>query len=479
MLFRKYQTEGFWDEMFQEDGAVRPHYRKLADRLSTLNPEEFEEKRKAVDFAFVSQGITFTVYGDEQGTEKIIPFDLIPRVIPNDEWQKLEAGLAQRLTALNLFLHDIYHKQRIIKDGIIPSYYLESARHYRPEFMGLKVPHNIYIHVCGTDLIRGADGKFMVLEDNCRVPSGVSYLLEGRKATRRVFPQFFQDIGVRPVDNYPTELLNVLRYIAPGGNPEPTVVLLTPGVYNSAYYEHCFLAREMGIQIVEGRDLTIRNDRVYMKTTKGLRQVDVIYRRLDYDFLDPTVFQKDSLLGVPGIMNVYRSGNVNFANSLGTGVCDDKVIYYFVPKMIKYYLDQEPLIPNVPTWLASEKHDLKYILANMEQLVVKAANESGGYGMLIGPKSSKKEIDLFRKKVEEEPRNFIAQPTISLSRSPCFLDGKIEGRHIDLRPYILYGEKIKLIAGAFTRVALRKGSLVVNSSQGGGCKDTWVLYGNE
>ncbi len=466
--------------MFTSGTDVRGHYRKFRERMAGLSNEEFDEKRRAVDLAFLRQGITFNVYGDSKGTERIFPFDLIPRIIPAAEWEKLEAGLVQRITALNLFLHDIYHEQHIVKDGVIPPYYILSAKHFRREFVGFQVPKDIYIHICGTDLIRDDKGKYLVLEDNGRTPSGVSYVLENRRALKRTFPELFESVGVRPVDHYSAELLKVLDYIAPKGVANPTVVLLTPGAYNSAYFEHTYLARQMGIQIVEGRDLLVRDARVYMRTTKGLQPVHVIYRRIDDDFLDPTVFRRDSALGVPGLINAYRAGNVSLANSIGTGIADDKVMYYFVPKMIKYYLDQEPLLDNVPTYLASEEPDKKYILENLEKLVVKAANESGGYGMLMGPKAPKKEIEDFRKKIEQDPRNFIAQPMISLSRHPTYCEGDgFEGRHIDLRPFILYGEKTVIVPGGLTRVALRKGSLVVNSSQGGGSKDTWVLYGDE
>ncbi|NBV22406.1 MAG: circularly permuted type 2 ATP-grasp protein [Proteobacteria bacterium] len=438
-----------------------------------------EHKRRSLDVAFLRQGITFNVYGDSAGTEKIFPFDMLPRIIPAKEWEYLERGLTQRITALNLFLHDIYHEQRILKDGVIPPHYVLSGKHFRREFAGFNVPKDIYIHVCGTDLIRDGDGQWLVLEDNGRCPSGVSYVLENRRAMKRSFPGMFEDIGVRPVEDYPQELLRMLNHIAPAGVADPTVVLLTPGAYNSAYFEHTYLARQMGIEIVEGRDLVVRDARVFMRTTKGLRPVHVIYRRIDDDFLDPTVFRRDSMLGVPGLVRAYRAGNVSLANSIGTGIADDKVIYYFVPRMIKYYLDQEPIIPNVPTYLANEEADKKYILENLSKLVVKAANESGGYGMLMGPKASKDEIETFRKQVEADPRNYIAQPMISLSRHPTHVDGKFEGRHIDLRPFILYGDKITIVPGGLTRVALRKGSLVVNSSQGGGSKDTWVLYGDE
>lgn len=479
-MLKRYDHAGFFDEMLDKDGQARAHYRKFREHFKALTPQEFEHKRRSVDVAFLRQGITFNVYGDSAGTEKIFPFDLLPRIIPAKEWEYLERGLTQRITALNLFLHDIYHEQRILKDGVIPPHYVLSGKHFRREFAGFNVPKDIYIHVCGTDLIRDDSGQWLVLEDNGRCPSGVSYVLENRRAMKRSFPGMFEDIGVRPVEDYPQELLRMLQHIAPAGVADPTVVLLTPGAYNSAYFEHTYLARQMGIEIVEGRDLVVRDARVFMRTTKGLQPVHVIYRRMDDDFIDPTVFRRDSMLGVPGLVRAYRAGNVSLANSIGTGIADDKVMYYFVPRMIKYYLDQEPIIPNVPTYLASEEADKKYILENLNKLVVKAANESGGYGMLMGPKASKDEIEKFRQAIEADPRNYIAQPMISLSRHPTQVDGgKFEGRHIDLRPFILYGEKIVIVPGGLTRVALRKGSLVVNSSQGGGSKDTWVLYGDE
>jgi uncharacterized circularly permuted ATP-grasp superfamily protein len=478
-MLKKYKVNGGFDEMLCAKTGVRDHYRKFHKSFEKMKPAEFDEKREAVDAAFMRQGITFNVYGDAQGAEKIFPFDLLPRIIPAKEWEYLERGLTQRITALNLFLHDIYHEQKILKDGVIPEFYVLSARHFRREFVNFNVPKDIYIHVCGTDLIRDKDGNYLVLEDNGRCPSGVSYVLENRRAMKRAFPGMFEGIGVRPVENYAQELLKSLKYIAPAGVGDPTVVLLTPGAYNSAYFEHTYLARQMGIEIVEGRDLLIRDSRVFMRTTKGLQPVHVIYRRIDDDFIDPTVFRRDSMLGVAGLINAYRAGNVSLANSIGTGIADDKVMYYFVPRMIKYYLDQDPILPNVPTYLASEKQDMQYIMEHLPELVVKAANESGGYGMLMGPKASKAEIEKFRKLVIAEPRNYIAQPMIYLSQHPTFCEGKFEGRHIDLRPFILSGERVSIIPGGLTRVALRKGSLVVNSSQGGGSKDTWVLYGDE
>ena len=463
--------------MMASKGQVRPHYNRLHQRLGTLTEDDFNKRRAAVDLAFLRRGVTFTVYNDSEGTERIFPFDLIPRIIPSAEWARIEAGLIQRITALNLFLHDIYHEQKILKDKVLPAVQILTAKHFRREFMNFSVPKNIYIHICGTDLIRDHNGQYLVLEDNLRCPSGVSYMLENRAAMRRAFPNVFQSYGVQPVEGYSDQLLKDLRYIAPKGGSKPNVVLLTPGVYNSAYFEHTFLARQMGIPIVEGRDLIVKSSKVYMRTTAGLVQVDVIYRRIDDDFLDPYVFRSDSVLGVPGLVSACRAGNVSIANAIGTGVADDKVIYAFVPKMIKYYLDQDPILANVNTYLASDPTERKFILENMEKLVVKSANEAGGYGMLIGPASTKAEVADFRNKVAENPRNFIAQDPIMLSRSPTWCDGKLEGRHIDLRPYILYGEKVTVTPGGLTRVALRKGSLVVNSSQGGGSKDTWVLKG--
>lgn len=478
MFDRDYALDGFFDEMMAAPSEPRPHYRRYLEGMRPLSAKEFAEKEQAVQLAFLKQGITFNVYGDSQGTERIFPFDLIPRIIPAAEWSRLEAGLAQRITALNLFLHDVYHEQRILKEKVIPSFYVLSAKHFRREFMNFSVPKDIYIHVCGTDLIRDHEGNYLVLEDNGRTPSGVSYVLENRRAMKRTFPGLFESVGVRPVDHYPQELLKVLEHVAPPGVPEPTVVVLTPGVYNSAYFEHTYLARQMGIQIVEGRDLLVRDNRVFMRTTQGLAPVHVIYRRVDDDFLDPLVFRKDSALGVPGLVQAYRAGNVSLANSIGTGVADDKVMYYFVPRMIKFYLGQEPILPNVPTYLASEEADRTYMLENLDKLVVKAANESGGYGMLMGPKATAAEIAKFRERIVADPRNYIGQPMISLSRHPTACEGEIEGRHVDLRPFVLYGEKIVTVPGGLTRVALRKGSLVVNSSQGGGSKETWVLHGD-
>jgi len=474
-FFSDYQVGDFFDEMFAGPGVVRPHYSKLFARFKEMEREEFERKRALAASTFLTQGVTFTVYNDDQGTERIFPFDLVPRIIPAEEWDLVERGLVQRITALNLFLHDIYHTQNILRDGVIPKQIVWEAAHFRPEFMHFDVPRNIYIHICGTDLIRDKDGTYLVLEDNARCPSGVSYVIENRQTMKRTFPSLLGQYRVRAVEDYSQELLNVLRYIAPGGKSEPTVVLLTPGVYNSAYFEHSFLARSMGIEIVEGRDLVAQDGKVFMRTIMGLKPVDVIYRRINDDFLDPQVFRKDSGLGVPGLVEAYRDGNVSLANSIGTGIADDKAVYHFVPKMIRYYLDQDPILPNVPTYLATVKEDLAYILEHIPELVIKAVNESGGYGMLIGPQATKAECERFREKVKKNPRNYIAQPVVPLSRAPAFCDDSMQGRHLDLRPFILYGEKVTIIPGGLTRVALRSGSLVVNSSQGGGSKDTWVL----
>ncbi|HEY5035917.1 MAG TPA: circularly permuted type 2 ATP-grasp protein [Chthoniobacterales bacterium] len=478
-LFFDYKVEHFFDEMFSAPGVARPHYSRLLERFKEMGAADFARKRQLAATSFLQQGVTFTVYNDDEGTERIFPFDLIPRIIPAREWDLLERGLVQRITALNLFLHDIYHGQSILRDGVIPKRIVWEATNFRPEFMHFDVPRNIYIHICGTDLIRDHDGKYLVLEDNARCPSGVSYVLENRQAMKRIFPPLFSEYRVRPVENYAQELLNVLRYIAPADRAEPTVVLLTPGVYNSAYYEHSFLARSMGIEIVEGRDLVVQDGCVFMQTTKGLKRVDVIYRRINDDFLDPRVFRKDSGLGVPGLVDAYRCGCVSLANSIGTGVADDKVVYHFVPKMIRYYLGEDPILENVPTYLASEPNDLAYILEHLPELVVKAANESGGYGMLIGSQASAAEREDFAARIKADPRNYIAQPIVALSRAPSFCDDSMRGRHVDLRPYILYGEKVTIIPGGLTRVALREGSLVVNSSQGGGSKDTWVVDDEE
>ncbi|HTR65230.1 MAG TPA: circularly permuted type 2 ATP-grasp protein [Terriglobales bacterium] len=477
--FLNYQFDHAYDEMFESPGTPRAHYQTLYQTLLESPPDDLRRIQQAADLSFLHEGITFTVYGNKEGTERIFPNDLLPRIIPGQEWRRIEQGLSQRINALNLFLHDIYHDGHILSDGIVPRDLVYSCRHFRREMRGLSIPREIaYVTVCGTDLIRLPDGAFAVLEDNLRVPSGVSYMLANRKVLKRVFPTLFHDYGVCSIEHYAQSLLATLRSLAPANcraRHEPTTVLLTPGVFNSAYFEHTFLAQQMGIELVEGRDLLVHDNVVYMRTTAGLRRVDVIYRRVDDDFLDPLCFRPDSNLGVPGLFNAYRAGNVTLANAIGTGVADDKAMYAYVPAIIRYYLGEDAILPNVETYLLSDEKQRTYVLENLGGLVVKAVGESGGYGMLIGPHSTAQERDEFRRRILAEPRNYIAQPTLALSRAPCFLDGAVEARHIDLRPYILYGENITLVPGGLTRVALRRGSLVVNSSQGGGSKDTWVL----
>jgi len=475
-LFPQYQLDSAYDEMFSQSNMPRDHYQLLYQRLNEFGADELYRRQQAADLSFLHQGITFTVYGREEGTEKIFPYDLLPRIIHANEWDVLERGLTQRITALNLFLHDIYHDGKIMHDKIIPRELLYTCPHYRREMRGVHVPKNVYVSVVGTDLIRMPNGEFVVLEDNLRVPSGVSYMLANRQVMRNVLPKMFANYDVRPIHNYGQALVNTLRALSPRGNTDPTIVLLTPGVFNSAYYEHTFLAREMGIELVEGRDLLVHNNVVYMRTSAGLRRVDVIYRRIDDDFLDPLAFRSDSSLGVSGLFNAYRAGNVALANAIGTGVADDKAVYTYVPQMIKYYLDEDPIINNVETYVCWEGAQKDHVLANLDKFVVKAVGESGGYGMLIGPQSTAEEREIFRQRIMHNPRNYIAQPTIMLSTAPCFIEGNVEARHVDLRPYILNGgENVTIVPGGLTRVALRKGSLVVNSSQGGGSKDTWVL----
>jgi uncharacterized circularly permuted ATP-grasp superfamily protein len=478
LSFVDYKLDAAYDEMFAAPGVPREHYHALHQTLLKLPPEELRRRQQAADLAFLHEGITFTVYGSKEGTERIFPNDLLPRIIAAREWAKIEKGLTQRLTALNLFLRDIYHEGRILSDKVVPRDLLYSCKHFRREMRGLNVPRDIYVSICGTDLVRLPDGAFAVLEDNLRVPSGVSYMVANRKVLKRVFPTLFRDYGVWPIDHYPRELLSTLRGLAPDNcayRQDPTTVLLTPGVSNSAYFEHTFLAQQMGVELVEGRDLLVHDNVVYMRTTAGLRRVDVIYRRVDDDFLDPLCFRPDSTLGVPGIFNAYRAGNVTLANAIGTGVADDKAVYAYVPEMIRYYLNEDPILPNVPTFLMSNTIHRQHALDNLGDMVVKAVGESGGYGMLIGPHSTAQQRDEFRARILADPRNYIAQPTLALSCAPCLIGESIELRHIDLRPYILMGEKVTLVPGGLTRVALRKGSLVVNSSQGGGSKDTWVL----
>ncbi|MCC6216841.1 MAG: circularly permuted type 2 ATP-grasp protein [Polyangiaceae bacterium] len=461
--------------MFEPGGVVRPHYRELAQRLGELSDAELASRRRMVDLMLRNQGVTFTVYSDQSGIEKVFPFDPIPRLLAAEEWDRVERGLVQRIEALNLFLRDVYHEQHILRDRVVDPELVLGATFFRREMMGFDPPRGIYVHVVGTDLIRDRDGDFMVLEDNARNPSGVSYVLQCRAVLKRVFPALFAHYGVRPVDDYAEWLKETLLHVAPRGAAEPTAVLLTPGIYNSAYFEHSFLARQMGVQLVEGRDLTVKDGAVCMRSTRGLQRVDVIYSRIDDDFLDPVAFRPDSLLGCAGLFAAYRGGAVAVANAPGTGVADDKAIYPFVPDMIRYYLKQDPILPNVPTWVASRPSDLAYILEHLEELVVKQTDASGGYGMMIGPHATAAEHAEFRRRVAAEPRRYIAQPTISLGRHPTICDDGLEGRCVDLRPYVLFGERIRVIPGGLTRVALRRGSLVVNSSQGGGYKDTWVL----
>jgi len=475
--FSHYTLDAAFDEMLGPDGRPRPHYQELYHRLLEMPAETLYQRQQAANTAFLNQGITFTVYGDDEGTERIWPYDLLPRIITGAEWETIERGLTQRITALNLFLKDVYHDGRILSDGIVPRWLIYSCKHFRREMRGVHVPHDIYVAVDGTDLVRLPDGRFAVLEDNLRVPSGVFYMLANRQVMKRTFPSLFGSYGVRPIDHYGQALLSTLLSLAPANRPEPVIVLLTPGVYNSAYFEHAFLARQMGIELVEGRDLLVHDNIVYMRTTGGLKRIDVIYRRIDDDYLDPLAFQRDSTLGVPGLLNAYRAGNVALANAIGTGIADDKAVYAYVPAIIRYYLGEEPILPNVETHLLSDETQRKYALEHLEELVIKAVGESGGYGMLIGPYSTSAQREEFRQQVIANPRNYIAQPTLALSRAPCIIDNQIEPRHVDLRPFVLFGEHITIVPGGLTRVALKRGSLVVNSSQGGGSKDTWVLVG--
>lgn len=464
-----------YNEMNTASGAVRDSYRSYTDWLQSTPSEVIERKRAEADIAFHRVGITFAVYGEDAGKERLIPFDIIPRIIAAQEWQHMAAGLRQRVKALNAFLHDIYHDQEILKAGRIPADKILHNSQYRREMVGVDVPERIYSHISGVDLVRAGQGEYYVLEDNLRTPSGVSYMLEDRKMMMRLFPDLFKRQAIAPVEHYPDLLLNNLRSVAPQGVPNPNVVVLTPGQYNSAYFEHAFLAQQMGVELVDGNDLFVRDETVFMRTTQGPLRVDVIYRRIDDDYLDPRAFRKDSMLGVPGLFSAYRAGNVTLANAVGTGIADDKAIYVHVPEMIRFYCGEEPILSNVPTWELSKPDDLSYVLAHLSELVVKEVHGSGGYGMLVGPTSSKAEISAFRDKIIAEPSGYIAQPTLSLSSCPTFVENGIAPRHIDLRPYILSGKEITMVPGGLTRVALKEGSLVVNSSQGGGTKDTWVL----
>jgi len=463
------------NEMFAHDGGIRPHYAAYGSWLEGTSLDRIEAKRAEADALFRRAGITFAVYGDETGTERLIPFDIVPRIIPPAEWDLLQRGLRQRVTALNAFLHDIYHDQEILRAGRIPAEQVFCNAQYRPEMQGIDVPMDVYAHIAGVDLVRAGAGEYYVLEDNLRVPSGVSYMLEDRKAMMRLFPELFARYSVAPVEHYPDLLLETLRSVAPQGVRDPNVVLLTPGAANSAYFEHAFLAQQMGIELVEGQDLFVDDEYLYMRTTQGPRRVDVIYRRIDDDFIDPLAFRQDSMLGVPGLLNAYRAGRVGIANAIGTGIADDKSTYPYVPEMIRFYLGEEPVLSNVPTWILRRPEDLEYTLANLSELVVKEVHGAGGYGMLIGPRASRAEIESFRARILADPARYIAQPTLSLSACPTFVDSGLAPRHIDLRPFVLSGRDITLVPGGLTRVALREGSLVVNSSQGGGTKDTWVL----
>ncbi|ANH83785.1 hypothetical protein A8C56_08085 [Niabella ginsenosidivorans] len=465
-----------YDEMHLEDGSVRVPYEKVNDYIKKFNAGAFREKEKIAGDLFLNRGITFTVYSEKEGIERIFPFDIIPRIITSSEWAIIEQGIRQRLKALNCFLKDIYHDQQILNDGIIPATLIASCPHYNRDIYGIHVPHDIYVHISGIDLIRDTNGTFYVLEDNLRTPSGVSYMLENREITKRIFPDLLSGNKVKSISDYPILLHKVLADVAPHNISNPTIVLLTPGIYNSAYYEHTFLAKYMGIELVEGRDLVVKNDHVYMKSTSGLKQVDVIYRRVDDDFLDPLIFRPDSTLGVAGLTSVYRKGNVSIANAIGNGVADDKAVYNYVPQMIRYYLNEEPVLQNVPTYSMENEEERAYTLSNITRMVIKKTNESGGYGLMMGDKATDAEIADITAAVTESPRNFIAQPIISLSTAPCFIDGQLQARHVDLRPYALCGPQgIEIVPGGLTRVALRAGSKVVNSSQGGGSKDTWVL----
>ncbi|HEX4370419.1 MAG TPA: circularly permuted type 2 ATP-grasp protein [Rhizomicrobium sp.] len=472
--YARYRLGAAYDEMFAPDGKPRGSYAALDRRLTSLPLDELARRQHACEQSFLHQGITFTVYNDSQATERIIPTDLLPRIVTAKEWDHVERGLIQRIHALNLFLGDIYGDAKVLKDGIVPREMIFGSKHYRREMRGIPVPHGAYVNVCGSDLVRNETGEFLVLEDNLRVPSGVSYMLANRDVVRRAFPGIFRSMNVRAIEQYPLELLATLRALAPF-DQDVSIAVLTPGVFNSAYFEHAFLARQMGVELVEGRDLLVNDNVVYTRTTSGLKRIDVIYRRIDDDFIDPLIFRENSSLGVPGLFNAYRAGNVVIANALGTGVADDKAIYAYVPRLIRYYLSEEPLLGSVETFLCREEKSLAHVMANLDKLVVKAVGESGGYGMLVGPHASPAERAAFGEKIKADPDNYIAQPTIALSTAPTFVGDGVEARHVDLRPFILAGAETKLVPGALTRVALKQGSLVVNSSQGGGSKDTWVL----
>lgn len=475
-IWENYKTDVAYDELMSSEFQPRQISHRLCQYLNSLNKSDIDKRKIAAELAILEMGISFTVYSDEGNIDRAWPFDIIPRILSAKEWRTIEKGLKQRLTALNCFIADVYGDQEFIKAGLMPAEIINSSKNFRKECVGMKPRHNVWANICGTDLVRDKDGVMYVLEDNLRVPSGVSYMLENRVITKRVFPELLQDIDILPIDDYPSQLQAMLTSIAPEHISKPQIVVLTPGIYNSAYFEHAYLAQQMGAQLVEGGDLVVNDDDcVYMRTIEGLEKVDVIYRRIDDDFLDPEVFRKDSALGVPGLMRAWKAGNVSLANAPGAGVADDKVVYAYVPDMIRYYLNEEPLLPNVQTYLCDNPEHLEYVLAHLPELVVKPANESGGYGMLVGPHATAKEIAAFRQIIQTNPRNYIAQPTLAISTAPTLCKGKLEPRHIDLRPFILQGENTFVTAGGLTRVALRKGSLVVNSSQGGGSKDTWII----
>lgn len=471
--FSHYDPEGYYDELYEEKGQPRPGSTLLLRKFASLPEGELKKRQEAAERVILNMGMTFGVYGSDDGHEQIFPFDIVPRIVSASDWEHIESGLRQRMRALNLFIDDVYHDQKILKNGVIPSELIYFSKGFLQPCMGLKPPRGIWCHIAGIDLVRIGDGRYYVLEDNTRCPSGVAYVLEARQVMKRTFPELFEAYRVRPVDGYPGQLLETLRSLSE--LPDPTVVILTPGTFNSAYYEHSLLAQKMGVELVEANDLVVVDGSVHMRTTRGSQRVDVIYRRINDDYLDPLAFRNDSVLGVPGLMASYKRGRVALANAPGTGVSDDKALYAYVPKLINYYLAEEPILPNVPTYVCSDRRDRAYVLEHLDQLVVKATNEAGGYGMMIGPHASKQERADCARRVEADPRNYIAQPTLALSRVPTLVEDHLEGRHVDLRPYVLYGRDVYVLPGGMTRVALRKGSLVVNSSQGGGNKDTWVL----
>jgi len=475
-IWENYKTESAYDELMYSEYQPRPVSYGLCQYLNSLKKTDIDKRKIAAELAIMEMGISFTVYSDEGNIDRAWPFDIIPRIMDAREWKEIEKGLKQRLTALNCFISDVYGEQAFIKEGRIPGETINSSKNFRKECVGMKPRHNVWANICGTDLVRDKDGTMYVLEDNLRVPSGVSYMLENRVITKRVFPELFQGIDILPIDDYPTQLQDMLSSMAPHQNGKPQIVVLTPGIYNSAYFEHAYLAQQIGAQLVEGGDLIVKDDDcVYMRTIEGLEKVDVIYRRIDDDFLDPDVFRKDAALGVRGLMRAWKAGNVGLANAPGAGVADDKVVYAYVPEMIRYFLNEEPILPNVPTYLCGYKEHLDYVLEHLAELVVKPANESGGYGMLVGPHATAKQVEAFRQIIKADPRNYIGQPTLAISTAPTLCKGRLEPRHIDLRPFILQGENTFVTAGGLTRVALKKGSLVVNSSQGGGSKDTWII----